>query len=964
MEVEQIEIKLLEQFLNLKSSQNDNYNVLIDETNEFNRTLSLNPIINRILLIINYKKIVIGTLYPDEKTLIIMKYNIGITINEILTFYTITDNELYLKMLDASLQSLKDILDINPFHKETITSIYNNYNKITSLNDKELNVKYFEDALNYIPENPSVHLLLGFFYNNINNSVKSLYHYKLCIALNKENNLVIYLNAYSNIFMLYYNQDKYKICIKFLLKGLDISKDDPELNEKLGVSYMKLEKFKPAGIAFEKAIVNINKSILSTNKDLTLAGIYSNYAFYNDRIYDYDKGSEFYKKSSVLNPKGLIPYQCNMMNLNYERFSFKNRFYPGNEHRKINDFFEKTASYIFDANYFKTPRINIGFVSGDFKVSHAVYFFLDTFLNEHNKNIFNVICYSENVPNVPNIQYKSTIKKNAKEVSNMIHEDKIHILIDLSGHTSLNRLDVFKNKPSPIQISYIGYPFTNGINEMDYRITDQICEYDTTISQVYYTEKLLCLDNCFLCYKPPSIPDIVELEYSNGEDEIFNIGCYGRPNKMAPDIILLFIRILRDIKNIKLFFNSPQFTKDDLLEKFLLKFPKELHDKIDFIKSKGSITDHMSSLNQIHIQIDTAPYSSTTTACESFLMGVPMLTVYDTETCYHCTNVTTSLLKNSDLDYYVCSDQDELFDKLIELKNKPKEFWLTLKTETRQKFLSGKVCNRFLYLENITKLFLNLYDKHKIKPLDPEILYQEFLNKEWNVNWEMIPLRNEELELVIIEPRKHKNLSRVISNFCSQLNNYSITWYCSEDNKTWLDDQLPTEALNKIKKVIFTQENITIYQYNDLLTSSSFWNSFNSKKVLIFQTDAGLLRNNVEDFLSYDYTGAGYPKGHAQFNHNKQELVCGNGGFSLRNPKLMGKICDNPNPLYNKFPEDFFFSNHLTDMSRVNKKIIFPKTPEEANKFSSELIIDNDCFGFHSVYKYHDYDEIKVLFKL
>ena len=68
--------------------------------------------------------------------------------------------------------------------------------------------------------------------------------------------------------------------------------------------------------------------------------------------------------------------------------------------------------------------------------------------------------------------------KSAKDVSDLIYNDNVHILLDLAGHTAFNRLDVFSLKPSPIQISYIGYPMTTGLNEMDYRITDNICDGD------------------------------------------------------------------------------------------------------------------------------------------------------------------------------------------------------------------------------------------------------------------------------------------------------------------------------------------------------------------------------------------------------------------------------------------------------------------------------------------------------
>lgn len=937
------------------SDTTESYDILLKKFNDL--SLSATTIEEKINICITSNKILINKLCSDEETFIIVNNNLAFTLSDLLNISDI-EATLKIKLIDLGLKSFRDILKINPFHKSSLAGIYQLYNKITFFNDVSLNILYFNDSLNYIPNNPAVHLLLGYFYYQIKDLDKVIYHYRLAISTNKDNKL-IYMNTYNNIYMVYYETGKFKIAMQYALEALKLEPNDPDINDKLGVVYMKLNKYEIAKLSFEKAIENYKLSVLTLDSNVLLSRIYSNYAFCNDRLFDYGKATEFYQKSELLNPKFLIPMQANLMSLNYMKHSFEDRMIPSNKHRLINNFFQKTASYEFDSKFYKTPKINIGLVSGDFTLTHAVYFFLSTFLHEHSTSIFNVICYAENESNIPGINIKSTAGKSAKEASDMIYNDKIHILIDISGHTSMNRLDIFKNKPSPIQITYIGYPFTTGLNEMDYRITDQICEYDTSISQDYYTEKLLCLENCFTCYSPFTTPEITELPY----DDYLNIGCYGRANKMSTEIVSLFNRILSTNSKVKLFFNSPAFRTDKFANNFLMKFSEEVRDRISFIKSTKGMTEHLLTLNNIHIQIDTSPYSSTTTACESFLMGVPMLTMYDTTTCYHCTNVTTSLLKNSDLDYYVCSSEDDLVNKIIELQSKPVEFWSNLKKETRSKFLTGKVCNKGLYLQNLTKMLVGLYDMHKITQPGPESLYQDFLNRDWYVNWNLVPLEHEELEMVIVEPRKHENLSRVITNFCSQLNQYPITWYCSEDNFTWLDDKLPEEALKKIKRVIFTKENITIYQYNELMTSPKFYDLFKSKRILIFQTDTGLLKSNIEDFLKYDYIGAGYPIGHATLNRNPQELVCGNGGLSLRNPKLMKRICENPNPLYNTFPEDFFFSNHLTDMSKVNKKICFPTSSEEANKFSCEIIIDNECFGFHNVFKYNDYDSVKELFE-
>ena len=87
-------------------------------------------------------------------------------------------------------------------------------------------------------------------------------------------------------------------------------------------------------------------------------------------------------------------------------------------------------------------------------------------------------------------QWNDIVGWRDEKVINKIKEDKINILVDLSGHTSGNRLTVFAKKPAPIQVTWLGYPNTTGLKSIDYRLSDSIAD-PPGVDDDFYTEKLI-----------------------------------------------------------------------------------------------------------------------------------------------------------------------------------------------------------------------------------------------------------------------------------------------------------------------------------------------------------------------------------------------------------------------------------------------------------------------------------------
>lgn len=591
---------------------------------------------------------------------------------------------------------------------------------------------YLNEAMVFSPENTNINYNLGFLYQKMNRLELSLTHYKLSIYTNKftssdKERIANYINCYNGIASIYRGIKQWPESLFYLLKAHDYHEKEPNINNQLGVVYTEMRRTDLALIHYQKAIDHVKESIINPDTTFLLSEVYLNMGHMYSYNGDNQEAIECYNKSLQISPKFTLPFQNKIFNLCYLYHQLEDKSYIAKQHVKINTLFKCTDTYAFEHLRSKTRdgKINIGMISGDF-IDHPVSFFINTFLTKYNKELFNVYCYSECIidTNLLNkdVLFKFIKHKNTKEVSDIIYNDNIHILFDLSGHTAFNRMDVFANRPAPIQISYIGYPYTTGIKNMDYRITDTICDHPQ-ISQPSYTEKLIFLPNSFLCYNPQNassrrngkstgLPSLNSIQpfIKNG---YITFGCFNRLNKINDSVIKLFNRILLEFSNCKFVFKTKAIINGMIQQKFLQKFDQSVHSRIILNDCTISHDQHLLEYNKIDIAIDTFPYSGTTTSCESLYMGVPVFTMYDNVTYYHPQNVTASILTNSNLNEYIFTNQDELITKINGLLEKPTHFWTTLKPYIRNSFLSGYVCNQTTYMENIQNLLIQLHKTHK-----------------------------------------------------------------------------------------------------------------------------------------------------------------------------------------------------------------------------------------------------------
>jgi hypothetical protein len=192
-------------------------------------------------------------------------------------------------------------------------------------------------------------------------------------------------------------------------------------------------------------------------------------------------------------------------------------------------------------------------------------------------------------------------------------------------------------------------------------------------------------------------------------------------------------------------------------------------------------------------------------------------------------------------------------------------------------------------------------------------------------------------EAVLIEFRIFPHLEFIIRNNISKLGSeWSYTIVCGNLNYDFMTS-LCSSISENIKIIKLDYNNINVEKYSEILTSIDFWNLFKGEKILIHQEDSLIFKDNVKDFVQWDYIGAPWQK------TEKVNLKhVGNGGFSLRTKQCMIDVILKNNNKIKFHPEDVYFSKNMIDMN-IGQVADY----DSASLFSSENVYNPDSFGGH-----------------
>ena len=273
-------------------------------------------------------------------------------------------------------------------------------------------------------------------------------------------------------------------------------------------------------------------------------------------------------------------------------------------------------------------RLKIGYMSCDFQ-EHPVGWLLANVLPSHDKAKVEVFCYANDVTadgvtdrlKAAADHWRDITGATDDAVAALVRQDAIDILIDLTGHTSKNRLLTFARKPAPVQASWLGYPGTTGMSAIDYLIMDAATAPDG--AEAWCSEALVRLPYGRFCYAAPEdAPAVAERPQG---PVVF--GSFNHLAKVGPDVVRLWARVLAAVPQSRLVLKWRALNEATVRERLKKAFAAE-GIGADRLELRAS-SDHAEMLGQygdIDIALDPFPYSGGMTSAEALWMGVPVVT--------------------------------------------------------------------------------------------------------------------------------------------------------------------------------------------------------------------------------------------------------------------------------------------------------------------------------------------------
>lgn len=339
-------------------------------------------------------------------------------------------------------------------------------------------------------------------------------------------------------------------------------------------------------------------------------------------------------------------------------------------------------------------RLRIGYISPDFR-EHVAACYISVILDSHNRDVVEVYGYG-NVQRPDDFtsslrnkfdQYRDIWNQSDEAVARIIEQDKIDILVELAGHTKNNSLRALAYKPAPVQVTYLGYDDTTGMEAIDYLLADNMVTPPE--SQPFYTEKLFPLPKCIFCYQPlEEAPAVNPLPAA--QKGYITFGAFVSAWRVNTRLLNAWAEILKLTPNSRLIMGFRGGDDMGLQHRFLSHFAQcgISRERIE-IRGYRPYRIYLKHYHDVDIALDTFPGNGGTTTSDAFWMGVPAVSMVSH---HQVGRYGLSLLSSIGLESLAANSASEYVAQAVALARNP-EALMQMRQSMRARVADSTLCD-------------------------------------------------------------------------------------------------------------------------------------------------------------------------------------------------------------------------------------------------------------------------------
>ena len=659
----------------------------------------------------NYELVIV-----QAKEIININSNTAIIYNLLGASYSLINNHL------EAISAYKDAHRLDPNNEEILRNMGKSYSKLQE--DKKA-YESFKKANIIKPNNADTIFGMGLLDLKKNNFEDSIIKFNFAIKYNKNffqafYNLAIaqnhigsffdaqnsyleaikinqnYYQAYNNLGSIFIKTKKTQNAIKVLEKAIEIKPKYIEALTNLGVAYLELKKYENALKYFKKALVIDASYVKAITQKLYLMR----------KICDWSEDNILEKNLKLIDKSKTEVTPWQLLSLDDDP---KKEFIRAKKYGKQFDFKN------FNLHY-KNSRIKLAYFTSDF-YEHAGMLNMEGIFKYHNKNKFEI--YAFDYGNFHNDSTHQKIKKyfdhfiyieklSDNEVTKIVKDSKIDIIIHRNGYSQNSRNSLFAKKIAPLQISFLGYPGTMGVKFIDYIIADKIVL--PLENRQFFSEKIIYMPNTY--YPTNNQRKISETKYSKMNlsipEDAFVFGSFNNSYKISSREFSIWMKLLSKIKNTYLIL----LVNDDITKKNLIKEIINHNEDPSRVKFLNFISndEHLARHQLIDLYLDTFNYNGHTSAVDALYAGVPVVTKKGNS---FTSRVCASILKAINMHDLITISEHEYFNLILEIATK-KEKFNKIKLDLKSNFKTAALFSTKKYVQNLELGYETAF-KYKIK---------------------------------------------------------------------------------------------------------------------------------------------------------------------------------------------------------------------------------------------------------